>query len=163
MQDSNILKGLPQVQKVWQSYIQTISFNSTIASNLQIISASEDGEVICKLKVEDIHLNPHKSMHGGFISSLVDIGGSLAIAAKGMFATGVSTDISATFLGKSAVGDIITMRSRCDKLGKSMAYTTTELLKIDPKTQAEKIIAHGRHTKFVLLAHEINSKLKSNL
>ena len=33
-------------------------------------------------------------MHGGTIASMVDFGGSLAVASMGLFATGVSTDLN---------------------------------------------------------------------
>ncbi|KAJ9074895.1 hypothetical protein DSO57_1001882 [Entomophthora muscae] len=158
-----IVKGLPQVQKVWQAFLQAKGYDSTVASNIRILSATEEGEVVCQFNVEKIHLNRLKGIHGGFVSTLVDIGGSLAIAAKGMFSTGVSTDISVSFLSKATLDDVVTMRSRCDKLGKSMAYTTTELLKRNPETQAEEIVAYGRHTKFVLLAHQSDAKIKSDV
>ncbi|KAL8921872.1 MAG: hypothetical protein Q9208_005476 [Pyrenodesmia sp. 3 TL-2023] len=34
------------------------------------------------------------TLHGGTIASMVDLGGSLAVASKGLFSTGVSTDLS---------------------------------------------------------------------
>jgi acyl-coenzyme A thioesterase 13 len=39
-------------------------------------------------------------LHGGTIASMVDLGGSLAVASMGLFATGVSTDIN-SILGLS--------------------------------------------------------------
>jgi acyl-coenzyme A thioesterase 13 len=41
--------------------------------------------------------NRLKIIHGGTIASLVDLGGSLAVASKGLYATGVSTDLTGTF------------------------------------------------------------------
>jgi acyl-coenzyme A thioesterase PaaI-like protein len=38
--------------------------------------------------------NRMKSIHGGTIASLVDLGGSLAVASTGRFATGVTTDLN---------------------------------------------------------------------
>jgi acyl-coenzyme A thioesterase 13 len=38
--------------------------------------------------------NRLKILHGGTIASLVDLGGSLAVASKGHYATGVSTDLT---------------------------------------------------------------------
>lgn len=35
-----------------------------------------------------------KIIHGGTIASMVDLGGSLAVASMGLFATGVSTDMN---------------------------------------------------------------------
>ncbi|KAJ9054591.1 hypothetical protein DSO57_1012657 [Entomophthora muscae] len=163
MDKGNTTRGLQQVQKAWQACVQSGGFDSALSSNLRIVSVSEEGEVICQFKVENDHLNVYNGLHGGYISTLIDIGGSLAITYKGGFASGVSTDLSVSFISTATAGDLITVRSRCDKLGKSMAYSTTEILKKNPKTQADELIACGRHTKFVLLSRQENDKLKSNL
>jgi acyl-coenzyme A thioesterase 13 len=47
---------------------------------------------------------------------LVDLGGSLAVASRGLFATGVSTDLSVTYLNSGGqVGDTIKAVVTCDK------------------------------------------------
>lgn len=38
--------------------------------------------------------NRLKILHGGTIASMVDLGGSLAVASMGLYATGVSTDMN---------------------------------------------------------------------
>lgn len=35
-------------------------------------------------------------LHGGTIASMVDLGGSLAVASMGLYSTGVSTDLNGT-------------------------------------------------------------------
>lgn len=37
-------------------------------------------------------------LHGGTIASMVDLGGSLAVASRGLYSTGVSTDLNGTWL-----------------------------------------------------------------
>ncbi|KAG0076565.1 hypothetical protein BGZ93_004844 [Podila epicladia] len=82
--------------------------------------------------------------HGGLLSTIVDIGGSLAIAAENMEATGVSTGIEES-------------NSRCDKIGGTLAYTTVEI------TANGKVVVLGRHTKYVRLAHRSNAELKQRI
>lgn len=41
-----------------------------------------------------MYQNRLKILHGGTIASLVDLGGSLAVASNGLYNTGVSTDIN---------------------------------------------------------------------
>jgi acyl-coenzyme A thioesterase 13 len=41
--------------------------------------------------------NRLKTIHGGTLASLVDLGGSLAVASTGRFATGVSTDLNGMY------------------------------------------------------------------
>ena len=43
---------------------------------------------------------------------------SLAVASRGLFATGVSTDINISYISSGGkIGDVITMEAECDKLG----------------------------------------------
>ncbi|CAG8498545.1 8499_t:CDS:2 [Funneliformis caledonium] len=115
------------------------------------ITDAIDGKVTCELPIERIHLNRVGSVHGGLLSTLVDIGGSLAICAKGMHATGVSTDLNVSFLNAAKEGDVMSMQdAECVKLGKTLAFTI-----IDIKSKGNnKLIAQGRHTKYVALAHK---------
>jgi hypothetical protein len=55
-------------------------------------------------------------LHGGTIASMVDLGGSLAVASRGLFATGVSTDLNVTYLSSGGkIGDLIKAEVSCDK------------------------------------------------
>jgi hypothetical protein len=48
--------------------------------------------------------------------ALVDLGGSLAVASRGLFATGVSTDLNVTYLSSGGkIGDLIKAEVTCDK------------------------------------------------
>ncbi|KAF9179615.1 hypothetical protein BGZ51_006774 [Haplosporangium sp. Z 767] len=108
--------------------------------------------------------------HGGLLSTIVDVGGSLAIAAENMHSTGVSTDLNISFISGAKIGDKLTIasaflfntrgafvylprNSRCDKIGGTLAFTSVEI-----KT-GDKVVALGRHTKYVLLAHKANAEL----
>lgn len=60
--------------------------------------------------------NRLKIIHGGTIASMVDLGGSLAVASMGLYATGVSTDLNVTYLsGGGKVGETIKATATCDK------------------------------------------------
>lgn len=55
-------------------------------------------------------------LHGGTLACLTDLGGSLAVASRGLFATGVSTDLSVTYLSSGGkVGDLLRAEVSCDK------------------------------------------------
>ena len=50
------------------------------------------------------------------ISDPVDLGGSLAVASRGLYATGVSTDLNVTYLNSGGqVGDVLKAVVECDK------------------------------------------------
>ena len=92
-------------------------------------------------------------MHGGVLACLVDTGGSLAVASRGLYSTGVSTDLNVTYI-KSAgkVGDTVSCTFTCDSLGKTLAYTRVEF------TNDKGLVARGSHTKYISIArtHEEN-------
>ena len=47
---------------------------------------------------------------------MTDLGGSFAVASRGLFATGVSTDLNVTYLASGGkVGDLLRAEVVCDK------------------------------------------------
>lgn len=77
-------------------------------------------------------VNRAGSMHGGVVMTLIDSGGSLAVATNGYRNTGVSTDINATFARPAGkAGDVIRVTSEIISMGKTLAYTRTELRDVD--------------------------------
>lgn len=102
----------------------------------------------------DANKNRLNILHGGVLACLVDTGGSLAVASRGLFSTGVSTDLNVTYL-KSAgrIGETVNCRFTCDSLGKTLAYTSVEFT-----NDKGQLVARGSHTKFVAIArqHEEN-------
>lgn len=47
---------------------------------------------------------------------MTDLGGSLVLASRGLYSTGVSTDINVTYLNSGGkVGDVIRGEAVCDK------------------------------------------------
>jgi len=81
---------------------------------------------------------------------MVDLGGSLAVASRGLYTTGVSTDLNVTYLSSGGVvGDVINGEVQCDKFGKTLAYTSIVF-----KNEKGDIFARGSHTKYVMQAWE---------
>ena len=103
----------------------------------------------------------HERLNSLLTLEVVDLGGSLAVASRGLFSTGVSTDLSVTYLSSGGqVGDILKAVVTCDKckweqtsspsfkcsdksiVGKSLAYTSIQF------TNAKgELAARGSHTK----------------
>ena len=72
-----------------------------------------------------------------------DLGGSLAAASRGLFSTGVSTDLSVTYLSSGGkVGDLLRAEVICDKFGKTLAYTSIKF-----HNAQNELVARGSHTK----------------
>ena len=90
----------------------------------------------------------------------VDLGGSLAVASRGLYSTGVSTDLNVTYLSSGGkIGDVLRGEVTCDKFGKTIAYTTTVFRSRlagegegKEQEKGERVVARGSHTKYVALA-----------
>ncbi|KPM39592.1 hypothetical protein AK830_g6953 [Neonectria ditissima] len=127
----------------------------------RILGATE-GRVDFELDIHKDHTNRLQTIHGGTIASMVDLGGSLAVASTGRFATGVSTDlngiqfllervrsvfltIAVTYLSPGGrVGDTLKGTAICEKIGKTLAYTTVTFT-----NNKGQLAARGSHTKYV--------------
>ncbi|KAJ2502530.1 hypothetical protein GGH96_001060 [Coemansia sp. RSA 1972] len=118
---------------------------------MNLLSA-EAGRVRGEVKVTKDYLNAIGGTHGGWLSTLVDVGGSLAIASHGLKSTGVSTDLSVSFLAPSGEGSNIVFDAQVLKLGRTLAYTRVDIFNND------KMIATGSHTKFIAREQERAAK-----
>ena len=62
-----------------------------------------------------------QTVHGGLILSLTDTIGSLTVATKGLFMTGVSTNIGTTFVKPAGqVGDVLKARAILSGFGEKI-------------------------------------------
>ncbi|KAL2208112.1 Thioesterase/thiol ester dehydrase-isomerase [Sarocladium strictum] len=116
-----------------------------LGPGFRVVKASE-GRVDFEMDIHKDHTNRMKSIHGGTIASLVDLGGSLAVASTGRFATGVTTDLNVTYLSPGGkAGDLLKGTAVCDKIGKTLAFTSITF------TNAKgQLAARGSHTKYVV-------------
>ncbi|KAJ5543134.1 Thioesterase superfamily [Penicillium sp. DV-2018c] len=135
------------VRSVWQSFQANSGLEPRLLNNLRV-TAARPGVVNFELDIEKQHTNRLSILHGGTIASMVDLGGSLAVASRGLFSTGVSTDLNVTYLNSGGrVGDRILAEVTCDKFGKTLAYTSIKFT--NPNGH---VVARGSHTKYVTLA-----------
>ncbi|KAH0352322.1 esterase, partial [Aureobasidium melanogenum] len=125
-------KCLKFVQSVMESFQANSGLEPRLLSGLRV-TAARPGIVNFELPIEKHHTNRLNILHGGTIASMVDLGGSLAVASRGLFATGVSTDLNVTYLNSG--------------VGKTLAYTS-----INFHNEKQELVARGSHTKYVTLA-----------
>ncbi|OAQ73617.1 thioesterase superfamily protein [Pochonia chlamydosporia 170] len=109
------------------------------------ILTAQAGRVDFELDIHKDHTNRLNTIHGGTLASLVDLGGSLAVASTGRFATGVSTDLNVTYLAPGGKpGDVLKGTAICEKIGKTLAFTTVTFT-----NHKGQLAARGSHTKYV--------------
>ncbi|KAJ6018012.1 esterase [Penicillium sp. IBT 35674x] len=135
------------VRSVWESFRANSGLEPRLLDSLRV-TAARPGTVNFELEVQKQHTNRLNILHGGTIASMVDLGGSLAVASRGLFSTGVSTDLNVTYLNSGGkVGDKIMAEVTCDKFGKTLAFTNIKFT-----NEKGDIVARGSHTKYVTLA-----------
>lgn len=131
-------------RRVWKSFLDNAGHDARCFPSLQVRKATP-GLVECSLKIESYNLNRNKTTHGGLLLSLVDTVGSLAVASKGHFITGVSTDISGSFLKPGGtVGETLCIKGKVVGFGRTLAYT-----RIEVENSNGKLVAYGSHTKYI--------------
>ncbi|KAI0477139.1 Thioesterase/thiol ester dehydrase-isomerase [Xylariaceae sp. FL0804] len=136
------------VRSVLKSFMASSGLEPRLfGPHLRVLDATK-GKVDFELDITKDHTNRLKILHGGTIASMVDLGGSLAVASTGLHATGVSTDLSVTYLKSGGkMGDKIKATAVCDDIGKTMAYTS-----ITFRNDQGELTARGSHTKYVKAA-----------
>ncbi|KAB5582937.1 HotDog domain-containing protein [Coniochaeta sp. 2T2.1] len=136
------------VRSVLKSFMAESGLEPRLFGQHMRITDASDGKVDFELDIQQEHTNRLNIIHGGTIASMVDLGGSLAVASKGLYATGVSTDLNVTYLSSGGkVGDTIKATALCEKIGKTLAFTT-----ISFKNAKGELAARGSHTKYVTQA-----------
>ncbi|KZV73761.1 Thioesterase/thiol ester dehydrase-isomerase [Peniophora sp. CONT] len=146
-------------RRVWKSFLDNGGHDATCFPNLNLLSA-KPGRIEASLKIEPYNVNRVGTVHGGLILSLTDTMGSLAVGSKGQYMTGVSTDISASFVKPAGKpGDILKMVATVTGIGRSLAYT-----RVDFYNAKGDLAAYGTHTKYVgkSAGHEYDVKLSED-
>ncbi|KAL7231086.1 hypothetical protein ACSBR2_009371 [Camellia fascicularis] len=112
---------------------------------LYLIDRLIDGLLNCDVK------NTGNFLHGGATASLVDVVGSAVIYTVGAPFTGVSVEINVSYLDAAYVGEEIEIESKVLRVGKAIAVVSVELR----KKKTGKIIAQGRHTKYLAVSSKM--------
>ncbi|KAL3528115.1 hypothetical protein ACH5RR_012771 [Cinchona calisaya] len=111
----------------------------------------EKGRIICSFTVPPRLLNTATSLHGGATATLVDLIGSAVIYTMGSPMTGVSVEINVSYLDGAYVGDEIEVEGKALRVGKAIAVVSVDL----KNKKTGKIIAQGRHTKYLALSSKL--------
>ncbi|PHH85424.1 hypothetical protein CDD83_429 [Cordyceps sp. RAO-2017] len=139
------LSPMPFTKAVMRSFMAESGLEPRLFGPRFRVTGASSGRVDFELDIHKDHTNRLQTIHGGTLASLVDLGGSLAVASTGRFATGVSTDLNITYLAPGGKpGDLLKGTAVCDKIGKTLAYTTVTFT-----NNKGQLAARGSHTKYV--------------
>ncbi|GAU36742.1 hypothetical protein TSUD_318410 [Trifolium subterraneum] len=114
----------------------------------------QPGRVLFSMNIPPRLLNSGNYLHGGAITTLVDLIGAVAIPAAGFpWDSGVSLEINVSCLDAAYAHEEIEIDARVLRVGKTIATVSVEFR----KKKTGQIFAQGRHTKY--LPSTIASKL----
>jgi len=117
MPGTTISPCLTFVRRVTNAFLKAGGHDATCYPSLRINHATP-GHVSGEFTIGKHNLNRLSTLHGGLICSLVDTMGSLALASKGLYSTGVSTDIHTTFVKAAGTkGDQVKVEGRVTSMG----------------------------------------------
>ncbi|KAJ4715112.1 acyl-coenzyme A thioesterase 13 [Melia azedarach] len=111
----------------------------------------EPGRLVCSLTVPPRLLNAGNFLHGGATATLVDVVGSAVIYTVGAPVVGVSVEINVSYLDVAYAGEEIEIEAKVLRVGKALAVVSVEFR----KKNTGKIIAQGRHTKYLAISSKM--------
>ncbi|BAB90363.1 thioesterase -like protein [Oryza sativa Japonica Group] len=90
-------------------------------------------------------------MHGGAVASLVDLVGSAVFFAGGSPKTGVTVEITVSYLDAARANEEIEMEARVLGIGETTGCVTVEVR----RKGAGEVLAHGRITKYLAVSSKL--------
>ncbi|KAK8619290.1 hypothetical protein V6N13_133255 [Hibiscus sabdariffa] len=126
--------------------IHSPSFENFVMQGLGLrVELVEQGRLLCSMKIPVRFLNPMNVLHGGATASLVDLVGSAVIHTYGLPGTGVSVEITVSYLDIAFADEEIEIEGRALRIGKTVAVVNVEFR----RKKTARILAQARHTKYL--------------
>ncbi|XP_078172357.1 uncharacterized protein LOC144566256 [Carex rostrata] len=116
------------------------------------LDAVDNGRVLCSLSVPPrLSSSSGGYIHGGAIATLADVVGSAVFYSAGIHTSGVSLEISVSFVDAAFIGDEIEIEGNLLRAGKSVGVISIDF--VNKKTG--KTIAQARHTKYLAVSSRL--------
>ena len=109
---------------------------------MECTAIGPDG-VQCHLDVTDSLANNFGTLHGGCISTIVDVVGTLALLGKDPSRAGVSVEMNQSFCTAAKIGERVSIAGIVLRYGKTLGFTEVTITGANGR-----VVATGRHTKF---------------
>ncbi|OMO61146.1 hypothetical protein COLO4_33533 [Corchorus olitorius] len=127
-------------------YEQPLRFFERLIMHGVRVDLIETGRIVCSFKVPPRLLNGSNYLHAGAIATLVDMVTSAVVLTVGARYVGASVEIDVSFMDAAYAEEEIEMEARALHVGKTFAVLSIEFR----KKSTGKIIAQGRHTKYLV-------------
>ncbi|XP_020081864.1 acyl-coenzyme A thioesterase 13-like [Ananas comosus] len=115
------------------------------------IDAAEPRRVLCSLSVPPRLANSESYLHSGVIATLADVVGSAVFYSSGFPTSGVSLEISISYLDAAFINEEIEIEAKLLRVGKAVGVTSIEFR----KKNTGKIIAQARHSKYLAVSSKL--------
>ena len=114
-----------------------------LVPGMQAVDASE-GHVVIRVEVGAELVNSFGMLHGGAAATLVDVVGTIAIAAADRdHRPGVSTDLNVSWFAPVPKSEFVVVEANVLKTGRTLAFVTVDL-----RRESDGVLAaQGRMTK----------------
>ncbi len=118
------------------------------ACGLELLS-SEEGLSEIRFAVNEFSRNVIGTLHGGITYSMIDVAAFMALASvMPEDRHGVTVDIQVSVLRAASAGDLVHVRGRVDRVGRSLANMRAEAFVKTP--EGERLIATGTVVKAMI-------------
>ncbi|KAI9182959.1 hypothetical protein H9P43_003875 [Blastocladiella emersonii ATCC 22665] len=101
--------------------------------------------LVAELVVKPEHTNSWHTLHGGVAATLVDVVTSIAVSEAGHPTSGMSAELSVSYVNPAQVGQTVHIFAEVERVGANLAFTRAQLV----VASTGALVASGRHTKFV--------------
>ncbi|CAG9823331.1 unnamed protein product [Phaedon cochleariae] len=128
------------------TYLKNSRYFEKCIQKLKIISAGE-GKCTALLKVDEDHINPFGTLHGGLSATLVDTVSSWALLTHdNVIVNSVSVDIKMSYLKAAPLGQEVQIDADTIRVGKTLAFLKAYI----KNKETGELLVEGSHTKFFI-------------
>jgi uncharacterized protein (TIGR00369 family) len=115
-----------------------------------VLNHSADGRAEISFAVNEFTANPQGALHGGILYAMMDVACFFAVVPQlNADQHPVSVEVHTSVLRAALKGDTVIIRSRVDRLGRTLAAMRCDALVIDADG-SERLIGTGNVTKSIL-------------
>ncbi|CAN6270142.1 unnamed protein product [Urochloa humidicola] len=115
------------------------------------IQSAEHGRLLCSFVVASRHASPAGYLRSGVTAMLADQLGSAVFYCSGLLTSGVSLEISISFVDVATVGEEIEVEGKLLRAGKSVGVISVDFR----KKKTGKLMAQARHTKYLAVSSRL--------
>uniref|UniRef100_A0A8R7PG39 Acyl-coenzyme A thioesterase 13 n=1 Tax=Triticum urartu TaxID=4572 RepID=A0A8R7PG39_TRIUA len=125
-------------------------YDSFVISGVRL-EAAEHGRVLCSFVVTPRIASPQGYLLSGVTATLADQLGSAVFFSSGVGTSGVSLEISVSYVDTAAVGEEIEVEAKLLRAGKSVGVVSVDFR----KKRSGKLMAQARHTKYLAVSSRL--------